>query len=144
MNWLSKILKKDKKIKADKQTEEKIISVKPNLAPVAGNPKRIGAGTESVRPALKKIDKNVLLAHHLTEKTSLRKEESKYVFKVSSGANKAKVRNAVEGRYGVRVRSVSILNTFGKERKRGRQIGFKPGFKKAIVALESGQSIEIT
>lgn len=132
MNWLTKILKKEKKIKEERRIEEK-------TALVEGFKK---AETESLR-VKKKFDQSAILAHHLTEKSSAGGAKNKYVFKISSGARKITVKNAIEGRFGVRVESINILNTPGKERKKGGQIGFKPGLKKAMVTLTEGQSIEI-
>lgn len=135
MSWLTKILKKEKKTRKEDGVEKKAVLEK--------TVEKVKTEVEPVKIS-KGFDHSVLLAHHLTEKTAGAGANRKYVFKVSSSSNKAGIKNAVEGRFGVRVKSVSIVNMPGKERKRGRQIGFKPGFKKALVALESGQSIEIT
>ena len=86
----------------------------------------------------------VLLAARVTEKTSQLNKKNKYVFEVDRRANKPGVRRAVETRYGVGVLSVNMVNIPGKERKRGRQIGWKPGYKKAVVKLKEGQTIELT
>ncbi len=82
----------------------------------------------------------VLREAHITEKAALR--AGTYVFKVSSKTNKTEVKRAIESRFEVKVEKVNVLNTFGKERRRGRQIGWKPGFKKAMVTLKEGQTIE--
>lgn len=84
----------------------------------------------------------ILRGSHMTEKTSAAAEQGTYVFRVSSGANKISVANAVKRQYGVAVSTVHILNTKKKARVRGRIVGWKPGFKKAIVTLKSGQKIE--
>lgn len=135
MNWLTKILKKEKKTQKEDRVGKKAVLEKTT--------EKVKTEVEPVKIS-KGFDHGVLLAHHLTEKTAGAGVDHKYVFRVSSRANKAMVKSAVQGRFGVRVKSVNIVNTPGKERKRGRQIGFKPGLKKAIVALENGQSIEIT
>ncbi len=85
----------------------------------------------------------VLLRPHLTEKTSSGAEKNKYVFVVSKDTNRIEVKKAVEARYQVEVARVNVVNTQGKERKRGRQVGWRPGYKKAVVTLEEGQTIEI-
>jgi len=85
----------------------------------------------------------VLRVPHVTEKTTNAASNNKYVFSVSPDANKITVKRAVEGHYGVGVEKVNVLNTVGKERKRGKQIGWKPGFKKAIVTVKEGESIEV-
>lgn len=86
----------------------------------------------------------VLFTHHLTEKTSLSEQrENTYVFIVRKNAHARDVRSAVETRYGVSVEDVRMITMPGKERKRGREIGWKPGYKKAIVKVKEGESIEI-
>ena len=84
----------------------------------------------------------VVRAAHMTEKTARGAEAHTYVFRVAPRANKITVRAAVAARYGVDVDSVRILNTSEKARVRGRVIGWKPGFKKAMVTLKPGQKIE--
>jgi large subunit ribosomal protein L23 len=86
---------------------------------------------------------NVLRSPHITEKTSDAAALNKYVFRVDRTTNKDRVRRAVEARYGVGVAEVNILNVHGKERRRGRQIGWKQGYKKAVVTVKKGESIEI-
>ena len=80
---------------------------------------------------------------HVTEKTSSAAKANQYAFAVSREVNKARIRQAVEARYGVSVTAVRVMNTSGKERRRGKQIGWKPGFKKALVTLKEGQKIEM-
>ena len=85
----------------------------------------------------------ILLYPHVTEKTSLQASLKKYVFAVAKSANKSEVAEAVEKRFSVSVRSVHVINIPSKQRRRGRQIGWKPGIKKAIVQLAEGQTIEV-
>lgn len=85
----------------------------------------------------------VLRAHRVTEKSARLGEASTYVFIVNNDATKPAIRRSVEGRYGVTVRSVRTITTHGKERRRGNQVGWKPGIKKAMVTLKEGEKIEI-
>ena len=78
---------------------------------------------------------------HVTEKTSAGGVGGKYTFVVSQSANKDEVARAVKARYGVAVRDVNILSMPGKMRRRGRQIGWRAGFKKAVVTLKEGETI---
>ena len=78
---------------------------------------------------------------HVTEKTSAGGAGGKYTFVVAQGANKDEVARAVKARYGVTVRDVNILSMPGKMRRRGRQIGWRAGFKKAVVTLKKGEII---
>jgi large subunit ribosomal protein L23 len=99
----------------------------------------------------KKIGKNrlskdkihsVVIEPLVTEKSSLAGQMNKYVFKIKSSANKNEVKKAIEGFYNVNVTDVNILKTAPKPRRIGRIIGVKRGFKKAIVTLKEGESIQ--
>ena len=85
----------------------------------------------------------VLKSFHVTEKSSAGIALNKYVFIVSPGANKAQIKNDIEMRYKVKAESVRIINLPDKERRRGRQIGWKTGARKATVTLRPGHKIEI-
>lgn len=85
----------------------------------------------------------VLVAPHVTEKTANAASGNKYVFLVAPRTNKQMIKRAVESRYGVKVEAVNITRTYGKERRRGQIIGWKPGIKKAAVTVKEGQKIEM-
>ena len=87
----------------------------------------------------------------LTEKMAIMQErENKYAFVVSSGANKVQIKSAVEAKFDVVVSKVATMNFNGKlkqmtTRSNGRTIrtqGRKSSFKKAIVTLVSGDTID--
>ena len=84
----------------------------------------------------------VLKGFYISEKASLLNGMNQYVFKVFKSANKPEVRGQVEKIFNVKVKDVKILNMPEKRRDMGRHPGFKTGFKKAIVILEEGYSIE--
>ncbi len=86
----------------------------------------------------------VLTSHHVTEKSSLGNALNKYTFRVAPRANKTEVKKAVEGKYGVRVLGVNIVNAKSKSVRLGRIEGRVPGFKKAIVTLAEGQTIQMS
>ncbi|MDP3004417.1 MAG: 50S ribosomal protein L23, partial [Candidatus Azambacteria bacterium] len=67
-----------------------------------------------------------------------------YVFKVSPTANKIMIANEVKKNYNVKVIKVNIVNIPKKARRVGRTQGFRAGYKKAIVTLAPGQTIEMT
>lgn len=83
----------------------------------------------------------ILLQPLVSEKASTLGQFNKYVFKVHSKARKEHVRSAVEDYYGVGVTAVNMVKINPKKRVVGRTIGYKQGFKKAIVTLQSGDSI---
>lgn len=85
----------------------------------------------------------ILLYPHITEKSAGAVSRRMYVFVVSPGANKQEVRKAIQARYSVNVTDVRMVTIRGKEIRRGKQIGWKQGIKKAYVTLGMGQAIEI-
>jgi len=79
----------------------------------------------------------------ITEKGTRQKEQAnKITFEVDRCANKVMVRNAVESIFKVKVLTVKMMNVKGKERKVGRNMGRRPDWKKAIVRLGPGETIE--
>jgi len=79
----------------------------------------------------------------VTEKTTLAKEANKYHFEVDRRANKIEIGQAVEKLFKVKVVNVRTMNMAGKKKKVGRVLGRKRDWKKAIVTLAPGSSIEI-
>ncbi len=84
----------------------------------------------------------VLKNFYISEKASLLNGFNQYVFKVFRSANKSQIRKQVEKLFNVKVESVKVLNMPRKRRDLGRHPGFRSEFKKAIVVLEKGQTIE--
>jgi large subunit ribosomal protein L23 len=66
-----------------------------------------------------------------------------YCFRVHQDAHKLQVRQAVEAQFDVEVESVNIVSVPSKPKRRGAIRGRRPGWKKAIVKLREGHSIEI-
>ena len=85
----------------------------------------------------------VLLAPVVSEKSYSLIEDRKYSFKVHPNAHKTQVRQAVEQLFDVHVESVNILKVQPKPKRRGLSKGIRPGWKKAIVQLREGETIEI-
>ena len=90
---------------------------------------------------------NPLLRPLLTEKsTGLTEKKGQYVFVVKPDADKTDIKKAVETKFGVEVKSIRTINCLGKSRsqntRKGRVTGKKSDWKKAIITLEKGQSID--
>jgi len=86
---------------------------------------------------------NVLLAPHVTEKSSLGlQERNQYAFRVRREATRTDVRRAVELMFEVKVENVQVLNQPGKKRRFGQRNGRTQDWKKAYVRLAEGQSID--
>ena len=79
----------------------------------------------------------------VTEKTTLAKEANKYHFEVDRRANKIEIGQAVEKLFKVKVLNVRTMNMAGKKKRVGRILGRKRDWKKAIVTLAPGSTIEI-
>ena len=85
----------------------------------------------------------VLLAPVVSEKSYGLIEQRKYVFRVHPDAHRTQVRQAVEELFDVHVEAVNVLKVQPKPKRRGLVKGIRPGWKKAIVQLREGESIEI-
>ncbi len=85
----------------------------------------------------------VLLKPLVTEKASVLGAENKYVFAVAPRANKIEVAKAVDEVYGIQPSSVNIIKVKGKKVRYGRITGKRKDWKKAIVTLPAGESINI-
>src|SRR4026207_2396266 len=84
----------------------------------------------------------VLLAPVVSEKsTFIGEKRNQYVFRVASDATKPEIKAAVELMFKTQVKSVSVVNVRGKEKRFGRFMGKRNNWKKAYVALAAGQEI---
>ena len=80
----------------------------------------------------------------ITEKSTIAKDErNQYIFEVDRGANKIEIGKAVEKLFKVKVLNVHVMNMAGKKKRMGRIVGQKSDWKKAVVTLAPGSSIEI-
>ncbi|MSR76415.1 MAG: 50S ribosomal protein L23 [Candidatus Ryanbacteria bacterium] len=89
------------------------------------------------------VERAVLIAPHVTERARQLSENGQYVFRIATTANKQAVRKAVERAYKVHVTDVNIITAHEKPRRRGLTEGVKRGYKKAVVALRRGETIDI-
>lgn len=86
---------------------------------------------------------NVLIAPHITEKTSLAMQNhNSYAFRVRRESTKPDVKAAVELMFGVKVAKVNLVNEIGKTRRLGKVTGRTQDLKKAYVRLAPGQTID--
>jgi large subunit ribosomal protein L23 len=85
----------------------------------------------------------VLLAPVVSEKSYSLIGDNKYSFRIHPDAHKTQVRQAVEQLFEVKVERVNIVKVQSKPKRRGVSKGTRPGWKKAIVQLAEGESIEI-
>ena len=86
---------------------------------------------------------NVLLAPHVTEKTSIAMQNhNQYCFRVHRDATKPDIKAAVELMFEVKVEGVQTVNEPGKTRRFGKRRGRTQDWKKAYVSLAAGQTID--
>jgi len=90
----------------------------------------------------------ILIKPILTEKANAQQEKlSRYAFKVDRRANKLEIKTAIEQFYGVNVLEVNTLVVPGKNKSRSTKAGVvsgvKSGYKKALVTVAKGESIDL-
>ena len=86
--------------------------------------------------------RDILIRPLITERGTDLMEESKFVFVVDKRANKIQIAQAVKEIFNVTVEAVNTMNVKGKTKRRGRTVGKTNSYKKAIVKLAEGQTIE--
>jgi large subunit ribosomal protein L23 len=87
---------------------------------------------------------DIVLAPHITEKSTMLSEHNSVVFKVAPSATKPEIKAAVEALFGVQVVGVNTMVTKGKSKRWQGKPYQRSDVKKAIVTLAEGQSIDVT
>jgi len=87
---------------------------------------------------------DVVLSPHITEKSTMLSEHNAVVFKVASGASKPEIKEAIEALFNVKVTGVNTVVTKGKSKRWKGKPYQRSDFKKAIVTLAEGQTIDVT
>jgi large subunit ribosomal protein L23 len=85
----------------------------------------------------------VLLAPIVSEKSYAGATNGTYTFRVHKEAHKTQIRQAVEELFSVKVVRVNVIKVPPKPKRRGLHRGTRPGWKKAVVQLRAGDTIEI-
>ncbi|MDD3114236.1 MAG: 50S ribosomal protein L23 [Anaerovibrio sp.] len=86
--------------------------------------------------------RDIIIRPLITEKSTTLMAEGKYVFEVAKAANKIEIAKAVSEIFKVKVASVNTINVEGKVKRMGRSVGKRSDYKKAIVKLAAGETIE--
>ena len=86
--------------------------------------------------------RDILIRPLITERGTDLMQESKFVFVVDKRANKIQIAQAVKEIFNVTVEAVNTMNVKGKTKRRGRTVGKTASYKKAIVKLAAGETIE--
>ena len=94
---------------------------------------------------MKKINYIDSIRHPIiTEKATILSEQNKTVFKVNRSANKKTIKKNIEKIFKVNVIKVNIINKKTKRKIKQGKLATKTGYKKAIVTLKKGQSIDLS
>ena len=86
---------------------------------------------------------DTIISPNITEKSTSLSEFNKVVFKVHKGASKNAIKRSIEKIFKVNVIKINTINLKGKTKIVRNKKSFKPGYKKAIVTLKKGQSIDL-
>ena len=87
---------------------------------------------------------DILVKPLVTEKSHQQLDKhGAYTFVVANDANKIEIADAIEKQFNVKVKDVRTMRYAGKEKRMGRWVGRKAAWKKAVVTLAEGDSIEI-
>ena len=86
--------------------------------------------------------RDILIRPLITERTTDLMAEGKYVFVVDKSANKIQIADAVKEVFNVKVENVNTVNVKAKTKRVGRSVGKTSSYKKAIVKLAAGETIE--
>ena len=93
---------------------------------------------------MKREPRTIVRRALITEKgTQIRERENGYLFEVARDANKIEIKHAIEAIFPVKVASVRTQRVHGKPKRLGRYQGHRPDWKKAVVTLQKGQTIEL-
>ncbi len=86
----------------------------------------------------------VLLAPLITEKATMGSQFNQVSFRVATTASKPEIKAAVETLFNVKVKAVNTINVMGKVKRFRGILGRRPDWKKAIVSLADGSTIDVT
>ena len=86
---------------------------------------------------------DTILSPTITEKGTYLSEQNKVVFKVHNGANKNSIKKSIEKIFKVNVIKINTINLKGKTKMVRNRRAYKSSYKKAIVTLKKGQSIDL-
>ena len=86
---------------------------------------------------------DTIISPNITEKSTALSEHNKVVFKVNKGATKKAIKKSIEKIFKVNVIKINTIHTIGKTKVVRNKKTFKPSYKKAIITLKKGQSIDL-
>lgn len=124
------------RFKKEEKTESK---AKKKTKKISSKPKKV----EKSKARKDSVAYRALLHPLVSEKSTYLGEENKYVFIVPKKANKQEISRAVKDIYGIKPLSVKTMNVLGKKRRYGRTAGKTIDYKKAIISVPEGETIQL-
>ncbi len=146
MGLLDRWSKKAEKAQLAETTKAEVTSVKKVVSTKKAVAKATEEKTEKVVKTEAKVSSiadRVLIRPLVTEKAAIAGAHNKYGFIVAKNATKTGVKKAIEGIYGIKPVAVNIINVSGKNVRFGRSLGRRSDYKKALVTLPHGKTINI-
>ncbi len=138
------ILDKFKKQDGADSVKESVTSVKAEAKKAAKPKAQKAKGVKPVKKEFSEVAFRNLKYPLVTEKAAvLGSTFNQYVFKIPASSTKSEVKKAIQDMYGAKVLKVNVINVPGKERRVGRSMGYKSGYRKAIVFLPADEKIEV-
>lgn len=144
MGLLDRWSKKTQKEQLD-ETANKVVDgvvTEKTVSPKAKT-KKVEEKKSDVKIKASSLADKILIRPLVTEKAAIAESRNQYGFVVAREATKIDVKKAVEESYGVKPESVNIVNVSGKTVRFGRSLGRRSDYKKALVTLPQGKTINI-
>jgi large subunit ribosomal protein L23 len=142
MSILSAFKKKDSVKETVK--EEKVLDKSEKKSERAKKQDEVALVSAEDLAQYKGVRENILLRPVITEKASMLSTDGRYTFRVMDYSTKQDVRKAVEKKYKVTVERVNMVTVHPKKRMRGAIVGRISGYRKAVVFIKEGQTIDLT
>lgn len=89
-----------------------------------------------------KTAQDIVIRPIITEDSMERLQAGKYTFEVAKNSNKVEIAKAIEELFDVKVAKVNTISVKGKQKRMGRNVGYRADRKKAIITLEGDKTIE--
>ena len=134
-NFLHRKQKKDQLTKIGEKQSAPLVVAKP-----AGESK---VKEVKVKLANHNLAYKILVKPLVTEKSAIAESKNKYSFVVVKSANKNQIKTAIEEVYGVKPSNINVANMEGRRVRFGKSMGRRNDYKKAIITLPEGKTIDI-
>ncbi|CAM4161815.1 50S ribosomal protein L23 [Erysipelothrix inopinata] len=93
---------------------------------------------------MKRNPRDIIVRPIITEKTvAMQQDDNKVTFEVAKGTNKIEIRQAIEEIFNVKVSKINVVTVLPKKKRVGRYEGKTKGYRKAIVKLAEGSTIDL-